>query len=406
MRVFIAITLSVLYLLGPRAVADLEKGTYAPDIEAKDWKNTDEPLSLHELRGMVVLLFFWVSWHKGGEYVMPMMNFINSKFGRSQGVFLIGLTDADRTRVEQMLEKERVLFPVGMESKSYEEYKLTNFPRVVVIDPQGRVAWTGWPGEKGGDTLFREVQRVIAETPPTRTHPIEAAEVRRNLADARRALRDENYREAYKKATAAFNRALTGDPLKTECQDMLDLIEALGRDKVARAEQAADEKEFETVVTLLRDVQRDYRGSEVSREATRWLKLVQKKHKEVADLIKEQEDEVIANNLLAAALDELRAGKFGEAYVKLEDITADYSATQAAAKAQTVLDRMKKNEDMMLYVKDYQAAAECTSLLSQARGYERSGRPNKAKELYLIVIEKYGDTVHADEARRRIAELP
>ncbi len=406
MRVWIAITLSVLYLCGPRALADLEKGTYAPDIEAKDWKNTDEPLSLHELRGMVVLLFFWVSWHKGGEHVMPMMNFINSKFGRSQGVFLIGLTDADRTRVDKMLEKERVLFPVGMESKSYEEYKLTSFPRVVIIDPQGRIAWTGWPGDKGGETLFREVQRVIAETPPTRTHPIEAAEVRRNLAEARRALRDENYREAYRKAMAAFNRALTGDPLKTECQDMLDLIEALGRDKVARAEQAVDEKEFETVVTLLREVQRDYRGSEVAREATRWLKLVQKKHKEVADLIKEQEDEVTANNLLAAALDDLRARKFGEAYVKLEEILADYSSTRSAPKARTVLDRMKKNEDMMLHVKDFQAAAECTSLLAQARGYERSGRPNKAKELYLIIIEKHGDTVHADEARRRLAELP
>ena len=77
--------------------ADLKVGTYAPDIEAKDWMNTDgQPVSLAECRGMVVVLFFWVSWHPGGEYIMPLMTLVNaSRYGQSAGVFVIGVTDAE-----------------------------------------------------------------------------------------------------------------------------------------------------------------------------------------------------------------------------------------------------------------------------------------------------------------------
>ena len=66
--------------------ADIKVGTWAPDIEAKQWKNTDEPISLYECRGMVVVLFFWVTWHPGGEYIIPLMNLVSSEFGRQQGV--------------------------------------------------------------------------------------------------------------------------------------------------------------------------------------------------------------------------------------------------------------------------------------------------------------------------------
>ena len=59
--------------------ADPKLGSYAPDIEAKDWLNTDgQPLSLVECRGMTVVLFCWVSWHPGGESIMPLMTRINS----------------------------------------------------------------------------------------------------------------------------------------------------------------------------------------------------------------------------------------------------------------------------------------------------------------------------------------
>jgi hypothetical protein len=121
-----------------------------------------------------------------------------------------------------------VRFPVGTESKSYEEYEITAFPRVIVIDPKGKVAWTGWPTGNEGTSLIEEIRRVIAEEPPTRTHPAEATEARRNLTQARQALRDSDFRKASRSADRAFDHALRGDQLKTDCQDMVDLVESLG----------------------------------------------------------------------------------------------------------------------------------------------------------------------------------
>ena len=89
MRTAIVAMLCVGFAFGNVARADLDKGDYAPDLEAKEWMNTDEPISIIELRGMVVIVFFWVSWNPDGEYVMPLMSFLNSRFGRSRGVFLL-----------------------------------------------------------------------------------------------------------------------------------------------------------------------------------------------------------------------------------------------------------------------------------------------------------------------------
>ena len=384
----------------------LEKGTYAPDIEAKEWINTKngEPLSLTELRGMVVVLFFWVTWHPGGEMVMPVMNEVNSEVGHAQGVFLIGLTDANRKRVEDMLKKEKAFFAIGTESKAYEEYKIKAFPRAVVIDASGKVYWTGWPGQTS--ELSKAILDSIAENPPSKTHPEEARLAEGKLRAARHALREDSFRDAFKAAREADNHALTGDPLKTRCQELLDLIEALGRDQLVRAEQAAEDKDWETAVSLYRDVRRDYLGLAVATRAKRRLDALKKKSPDVARILDRGNEAAEAENELGKALDLVRARRFGEAYVQLEDIVSKYEGTEAATKAQTVLDRMKSNNGIMGYVRDHKASKECMSLLSQARSFVGARRVDKAKEIYRRVIDEYPDTTYAEAAVKRLIQLP
>lgn len=409
MRTAIVAMLCVGFAFGNLARADLDKGDYAPDIEAKEWMNTDEPISIIELRGMVVIVFFWVSWSPGGEEVMPLMSLLNSKFGRSRGVFLLAVTDSDRKRVEEMLKKQIAQFPVGLEAQqAFEDYDLVDLdrPRVVIIDANGKVAWTGWPGQKGGETLAKAVFDVIADTPPTKTHPEEAALARAALQQARQALRDDDYREAFKAARRANEHALTGDPLKTRCQDMLDLIEALGRDKLARADRAADEKDFEQAVTLLAEVRRDFKGVDVAVNARKKIEALKKKHEEVAAILEQQDDAALAENMLGSALNDINNRRFGKAYETLEEIVSEYAATGGATKAQTLLDRMRKNEGVMGYVRDHLASGECEMLLSQARAYLRAGRPERAKELLRTVMDNHSDTVYADEAAEVLAGIP
>lgn len=404
MRAWLVALLCMGFALSGRAVADLKKGSWAPDIDAKDWKNTDgEAVSLFDCRGMVVVLFFWVSWHEGGESVIQLMNLVNSQFGRSQGVFLIGLTDADRKKVEEMLEKQLVFFPVGMESESYEEYEIGSFPRVVVIDPTGRVQWSGWPGNS--EELIEEIRKINEETPPTRTHPEEAEKVYRFLAQAEQYLREGRYRAAFDAAGDAYERALTGDPLKMRCQYLLDLIDALGRDKLAQAAWAIDEGRFEDAVELLREVQGDFTRLDVGRRARRRLEELGVKFERVEELVTGHKDEILAGNILYRAIEALRAHQYGTAYDQLQELVSDYATTEAAGQAETIIGRMKQHPGVWGRVRDHLSEAECSLLLSQARAYMQTGQVDKARERLETVIKDHFGTKWEDEARRLLIEI-
>lgn len=407
MRAIVVAVLCVLYAFGHVAHAELSKGTYAPDVEAREWLNTSEPVSLKEVRGMVVLLFFWVSWHEGGEYVMPLMNLINSKVLRTNGIYIMGLTDSDRARVEDMLKKQKVFFPIALESKSYEDYEITAFPKVVVIDPNGKVAWTGWPGA-GGSELIKAIEEVFNETPPTKTHPEDAVVVRQKLDTARDALRTGELQAAHDAAREADSLAASGDALKTQCDDMLELIEALGRDQLARAQQLVDEKHYEEAINLLCRIRQEFKGMTAGRFARRKLETLEKKYDQVKRILEARGAHNEAERLLARAIAELQEKPrlIGPAYDKLEELAQDYPDTGAATKAQTLLERLRQNEGVMAYVRDHKAARECDMLLAQCRAFEFTGRPDKAKELYRRIMREFPETIYAEQAAERLGQLP
>jgi tetratricopeptide (TPR) repeat protein len=409
MRTSLILAMCMAVLLAGVARADLPEGTFAPEIEAKEWMNTEDPVSLTELRGMVVVLFFWVSFHAGGERTMTLMNLVeaNPGLGRARGVFVCGLTDAARSQVEKSLANEKVFFPVGVESKSQEDYRITSWPRCVIIDAEGRVAWSGWPGEGGGDALVKKVLEVLAKTAPTRTHPLEAAKARQHIEEARTAIRAKEFRDAHKAAREAVEHALPNDSsLHVWCQDMVDLIDAIGQDKLAQAEKLIDAKNFDQGIALLREVMRDFQGVDAGKSAKTRLEALAKQHAQVQQILDDQTKASSAKAKLADAIDELKRRRFGEAYEQLGEVVKEGAGGDAAREAQKVLDRMKKNEGIMGYVRDYQASKDCEAWLAQARNFVRANQPAKAKQLLTQIIEKYGDTIYADQAIEELRKIP
>lgn len=399
--------------LSVAARADLPAGTYAPDIEAAEWLNTDppgEPVSLAEHRGRVVVLFFWVSWHPGGEDVMPLMVRVNaSQFGRDAGVVTIGVTDADRRSVEEMLRREKVFFPVATGAKkTVEEYDLDGYPRCVVIDTEGKIAWSGWPiqgAEGGGLALIEAIGKVHHEKPPTRTHPENAHRAESYLREARQLLGQDAFRRAYEAATRAYELTLNGDPLKARCQDYLDLIDALGRDRFAQAEWAIEEKRWDEGVGYLVQVSREFRGTEVGRSASRKLRALRKRYKEIEQILMTLEDSRTAEALLARALRDIRERRFGTAWQGLETIANDFSDSEAATKSQTVRSRMEQNPRVMREVRDFTSAPHCRRLMSQAESFAQRGNLERARALYREILDSYPETTWADQAAKRLAEM-
>lgn len=397
-RCIFALLLTSSLAIGARA--DLAVGTFAPDIEAKGWlPNEEARVSLVELRGMIVVLYFWVSFHGAGEAILPSLNILESQ--RTQGVFVVGVTEAEREQVEKALIDAKVQFPVAYGSDAAKDYEIGQFPWIVMIDPDGKVAWTGAPSGAVGEAY----RKILRENPPNRTHPAEALRAREELDRARAALREDNYLEAFEAARDAFDRTLTGDDLKSQCQEMLDLIEAIARDHLAEADAAVESKDYDTAVRELRMVIRRFKGIEPARQAKEDLEKLQEKHPEIGEIVKGQHADAEARSLVMAAREDVRQQRFGPGFEKLERVVNEFADSQVVEHAQGVLDRMRRNATVMGAVRDHKAAAECTNLLAQARSFAARGDKRRATELLRKVLRDHPETRFAAEAQQLLIGL-
>jgi peroxiredoxin len=386
--------------------ADLKKGVFAPDIEAKQWINADQSLSLKDLRGLVVVLYFWQTTTRAGEFFMEDINILHNHraLGRARGVIVIGVTDADFTRVNPAIEREKASFPVALESQSYKDYELERMPAVVIVDPVGRIAWSGAASE--GDTIVREVFSVLDENPPTRTRPTELEIVNRRMDEARNALRDRAYVRAFRAARDAFEHTVTGDPAKTMSQDLIDLIDLLARDRMATVDELLEEKKFTEAVALLRTVIREFSGVAAARDARRRLVTLRRQYDEIKDVLKGEQTTVEAVRLLARVRERVTAQRFGEAYATIQQILDNYGQTDVAPIARGILDRMKENPQIAMALRDHDARRDCEMWIGQAKNFISQGRRREASDLLRKVISSYPDTTYEREAVEMLKRLP
>lgn len=387
----------------------IKVGDWAPDVEAKEWVNANGTLpasevpSLREYRGLVTLLVFWVSHQEGGRYLLPYINIADygGRFGGS-GLAVIGLTDADRKRTEDWLRESKVFFPVGCESKAAEDYGITVFPSIVIVDPEGKVAYKG----PVSNDLFNTIADIQEKTPPTRTNPEEAARAARWLDEAREQIREGSFRRAYVLAADAWLHTVLGDRLKSEAFAFSDVLELLAADELAKVRPLIDEQKYKDAAAILMDVRKRFRGTEASRDAKALIDTYSEKFDAFKSAVSSFGDERTAAKLLLEAREDVRLHRFGDAHAKLERIRKEFASTEAAGYAEDLLARMNANPIVRALVREKQAEADCRTWLAQARGYLKTGRIREARELFDRVLNTYPDTSFAQEAKEELIRMP
>lgn len=387
----------------------LEVGDYAPSIEAAEWLNVEREEdipSLTELRGIIVVLFFWVSWHEGGEYLLPYVNMLSyNPFGRTPDVFFIGVTDADRKATQSVIEESKVFFPVAVESEAAEEYDFKGGFGFVVVDPEGKIAFKG-SGEGDVSGMANAIKDIRENSPPTKTHPDEARVCYRLLDEAHQLIRDEKYPQAFKVVTKAFRRAVLGDRLRSSTLELVDLLDQLGYGRLAGVEPLLEREKYEEAGDLLRLVMRRFRGLDCYKDAkARYEKLLEE-DEDFKQAASKFDDEDAAGRLYLEARDDLKSRRFGRSYDKLNQILTEYPETQAAEYAEAMIDRMKRNKAFWLLIVDHQAGAECRQLLARARNLKAKGRYTEARQLLRRVKDDYPNTIWAQQAVEELKDMP
>lgn len=383
---------------------------FAPDFQADDWvfpsAAESEVPSLKELRGTVVVVFFWVSRHEGGKFILPYMNLLDASdtFGRKGGIVMIGLTDADRKRTDEMVKENKITFPVGTSSKSAQEWEIDGEFGLAIVDTEGKLAYRGSGVDLQG--MQSKLAEIISKGPPTRAHPIEARLARQDIAEARTLIGGGKFKDAYFLAGRAADRSVFGDPITSDALELTDLIERMAQERVAQVQPLLDKKNFKEAANVLRHVVRDFRGSATQREARKWMADLEKENDEFKKAMSSFQGEGTAAKLVYDAREELRAKRIGEAYRKLSRTVTDYPDTEAADVAREMIDRMKKNENMWGFVLDDQAAGEAPRLLAQARNLIKERKYAEAKKILERVRKDFSGTVYDDEARDELIKMP
>ncbi len=111
-------------------------GATAPDFTVSDGSRN---VTLHDLRGKVVVLNFWATWCPPCVEEMPSMIEMQQKL-KNRGVTVLAVSvDVDQKAYERFLKDYRVdlLTARDPDQKSNLMYGTSQFPETYVIDRQG-----------------------------------------------------------------------------------------------------------------------------------------------------------------------------------------------------------------------------------------------------------------------------
>jgi cytochrome c biogenesis protein CcdA/thiol-disulfide isomerase/thioredoxin len=144
----------------------------APDFTGTGrWFNTagGKPLSLHELRGKVVLVDFWTYTCINCVRTLPYIKAWYRKYA-GKGLVVVGVHtpefsfERDARNVAAAIRREGIRYPVAQDNAyaTWEAYGNQYWPAKYLIDATGQVRYTHF-GEGGYDTTEANVRTLLAE---------------------------------------------------------------------------------------------------------------------------------------------------------------------------------------------------------------------------------------------------
>jgi len=146
-----ALVCTVVHAQAPARPPLLAQGTDAPDFTALRGDSTLVKLSA--FRGQFVLVDFWSTWCGPCKRTMPHMEKLHQKL-KDQGLVVLGVCVWDeRVKFDGWLRQPqvatsylKVFDPAGranLRSIASRDYKVSGIPTFYLIDPEGKVAFTG-----------------------------------------------------------------------------------------------------------------------------------------------------------------------------------------------------------------------------------------------------------------------
>lgn len=183
----------------------LEPRQQAPELARGQWLNQHQPLSLHDLRGHVVLLDIWDYTCINCARTLPYVQTWYARYAE-HGLAVIGVHTPEfdfgreQTQVALAVEEMGIYYPVLMDNRyaTWDAYDNRFWPAKYLIDARGNIRYrhVGEGGyadlERAIQTLLREVDSNVDLPPlmsPLRPEDYPEVRVHRTTPDLRGGLR-------------------------------------------------------------------------------------------------------------------------------------------------------------------------------------------------------------------------
>lgn len=136
-------------------------GTVAPGAALQDLQGNAVDLSSYVTRGKPAIIEFWATWCELCERLQPQLDRIQSEHGERIDIVAVavGVSQTPR-RVERHLEEHDPGYPVLYDARgaAVRAYNATTTSIVVMLDAEGKVAYTGVGAEQD---LVGAAQRLL-----------------------------------------------------------------------------------------------------------------------------------------------------------------------------------------------------------------------------------------------------
>jgi thiol-disulfide isomerase/thioredoxin len=148
-----------------------------PEIKIKEWID-QQPVTLADLRGRVVLLDFWATWCGPCRITIPKLNALHRKY-KDRGLVILGLTEfyghgggrslapAEELEYLRRFKREHQM-AYGVAVADHEEngnnYGVASIPTAVLLDRRGRLRFiTVTASDEEARALTRMIEKLIEE---------------------------------------------------------------------------------------------------------------------------------------------------------------------------------------------------------------------------------------------------
>ncbi len=143
-------------------VAEPAIGSVAPEFGGTRFYNLPAgvtKVTLADERGRVVLIDFWATWCAPCVATIPHAIDLYAKF-HAQGLEVIGHTDASSEDLDAFIKAKGIPYIISVGPDIGDAFGAALIPHAVLIDPDGKVAWQGPPGELTEQTVADLIKTV------------------------------------------------------------------------------------------------------------------------------------------------------------------------------------------------------------------------------------------------------